>query len=65
MCKELLIHKPRDLDVILLNANLLFDLKKYQECIECLDKAKDFHPNNSEFFSKFAILVRFVALTDI
>ncbi|XP_060872611.1 uncharacterized protein LOC132946582 [Metopolophium dirhodum] len=65
MCKELLIHKPKDLDVMLLYANSLFDGKKYADCIHWLDNARNIHPNNSEFLSKFAFLVYVVALIDI
>ncbi|XP_060873104.1 uncharacterized protein LOC132946976 [Metopolophium dirhodum] len=64
MCKELLMHKPKDLDVMLLYANSLFDSKKYADCIHCLDNARNIHPNNSEFLSKFAFLVYVVASID-
>jgi len=65
MCKELLMHTPRDLDVMLLYANSLFDSKKYEDCIHCLDNERNIHPNNSEFLSKFAFLVYVVALIDM
>jgi len=64
MCKELLMHKPRDLDVMLLYANALFNSKKYVDCIRCLDNARNIHPNNSEFLSKFAFLVYVMAVLD-
>ncbi|CAI6362211.1 unnamed protein product [Macrosiphum euphorbiae] len=63
-CNELLMHRPRDFEVILLHAQLLFDLKKYQECINCLINAKTFFPNNTDFFDMFAFLVYFISLND-
>ncbi|KAL4084311.1 hypothetical protein QTP88_028136 [Uroleucon formosanum] len=56
ICKELLRHKPNDLKVILVNAKSYFDCGNYEECIDCLEKAKKINPKCSEVLSNFALV---------
>ncbi|XP_016660954.1 UDP-N-acetylglucosamine--peptide N-acetylglucosaminyltransferase 110 kDa subunit-like [Acyrthosiphon pisum] len=56
ICEELFIHKPTDLNVLLLNAKSFFDCGNYEECINCLEKAKQINPKCSEVLSNFALV---------
>ncbi|CAI6356342.1 unnamed protein product [Macrosiphum euphorbiae] len=56
ICKVLLTHKPKDLNVLLVNANSFFECEKYDECLECLEKAKSVNPNCSEVLLNMALV---------
>ncbi|XP_060873489.1 UDP-N-acetylglucosamine--peptide N-acetylglucosaminyltransferase-like [Metopolophium dirhodum] len=56
MCKGLLTHKPKDLNVLLLNAKSFFNCENYEECIECLEKANNINPECPEVLSNFALV---------
>ncbi|CAI6361564.1 unnamed protein product [Macrosiphum euphorbiae] len=56
ICKSLLIHKPKDLNIILLLANALFDCGNYNECSNYLEKAKTINPNCTEVLSNMALV---------
>ncbi|CAI6360983.1 unnamed protein product [Macrosiphum euphorbiae] len=56
ICKSLLIHKPKDLNILLLIANAFLNCDKYEECNNYLEKAKNINPNCTEVLSNIALV---------
>ncbi|XP_022176576.1 UDP-N-acetylglucosamine--peptide N-acetylglucosaminyltransferase 110 kDa subunit-like [Myzus persicae] len=56
ICTELLVHKPKSLDIILLKADSFLSHKHYEKAIETLEEAKNIHPNCFEVLYNLALV---------
>ncbi|XP_022179393.1 UDP-N-acetylglucosamine--peptide N-acetylglucosaminyltransferase-like [Myzus persicae] len=55
ICKELFLHKPTDMDVIMLQSSSFYKGGNYQECIDCLLIGKNINPNCTKLLNNLAI----------